>query len=78
MVKSPRISAVLQKDYPGYVVVSLNGKVLGVGKDSVKALRDAIKIMPDIEDKDFWLNGLQQIEKDIEELEIEGKQLGYL
>lgn len=52
----PKISAVMVKKHPGEVVISLDGKILGVGKDSLKALKEAKKIMPDIEKKEFAIS----------------------
>lgn len=56
MIKSPRISAALRKDYPGHVVISLNGKVIGIGKNSLKALESAKKKVPSIEEKEFLIS----------------------
>ena len=36
---APKISAVFKKKYSGQVVISWNGKILGVGEDSMKALK---------------------------------------
>lgn len=56
MVIVPKISAVIRKKHPGEVVISLDGKILGIGKDSLKALKEAKKIMPDIEKKEFAIS----------------------
>lgn len=52
----PKISAVLRKKHPRGVVISLDGKILGVGKDTIEALKRAKKIMPNIEDKEFAIS----------------------
>ncbi|MEK9167053.1 MAG: hypothetical protein AAB836_02000 [Patescibacteria group bacterium] len=53
---APKISAVFKKKYSGQVVISWNGKILGVGEDSMKALKKAKKIMPSIESKEFLVS----------------------
>lgn len=52
----PKISAVLKKKHPRGVVISLDGKILGVGKDTVQALKEAKKNMPEIEKKEFAIS----------------------
>lgn len=56
MVKSPKISALLKKKYRGYIAISFNGKVLGFGKNSLDALKEAKKEMKDIERKEFLVS----------------------
>lgn len=56
MVKTPRISAIFQEKHRGQTVISLDGKIIGVGKTSVVALKDAKKKMPDIEAKEFLVS----------------------
>ncbi len=53
---SPNYSAVFQKKYSGQVVISWNGKILGIGEDSMKALQKAKKVMPTIESKEFLVS----------------------
>ena len=62
MVKPAKISSVLKKKCNGHIVISLNGKVLGVGKDAVLALNDAKKKMKDIEDKEFLVSRIHDKE----------------
>jgi uncharacterized protein YktB (UPF0637 family) len=56
MPQAPKISAALQKDHPGEVAISLDGKVIGVGKTSTEALKEAKKKIPDIEKKEFLVS----------------------
>lgn len=56
MPKTPKISAVIKKKYKGQVAISLNGKILGIGKDSVLAFKEAKKRMKDIEKKEFLVS----------------------
>ncbi len=53
---SPKISAAMKKKHSGETVISFNGKILGVGKHSLIALRKARKIMPDIDKKEFLIS----------------------
>ena len=53
---SPKISAVLEKKHPGETVISFDGKILGIGKNAVIALKKAKKVMSDIEDKEFLVS----------------------
>ena len=46
----------MRRKHPGEVVISLNGKILGVGKDSIKALKEAKKKMPDIGKEEFAIS----------------------
>lgn len=50
---SPKISATFQKKHRGETAIAWDGKVLGVGKDALVALKTAKKKMPDIESKRF-------------------------
>lgn len=59
MIKTPKISAVLQKEHPGEVAISLNGKIIAVGGNSVVALKKAKKIVPNIEDREFLVTRIQ-------------------
>lgn len=54
--KPAKISLALRKKYNGYIAISFDGKLLGVGKDSVKALEAAKQEMPDIEAKEFLVS----------------------
>lgn len=40
----------------GKSIISLNGKILGIGSDCLIALKKAKKVMPDIEKKDFLVS----------------------
>lgn len=62
MVKVPKISALLKKKCQGHIAISLNGIVIGVGKDSIFALKDAKKKMPDIEQKEFLVSRIHNDE----------------
>jgi len=59
MPKSPKISAVLKKDHPGEVAISLNGKIIAVGENSLIAFRKAKKAMPSIEKMEFLVTRIQ-------------------
>lgn len=56
MIKSPKISAAIQKKHPGETAVSLNGKIIAIGKNSVDAVQKAKKTIPDIEEKEFLIS----------------------
>lgn len=56
MPKSPHISSALKRDHAGEVTISWNGKILGMGKNAVLALKKAKKVMPNIEDKEFLIS----------------------
>jgi len=56
MPQAPKISAALQKNHSGEVAISLNGKVIAVGKTSTEALKKAKKKVPDIEEKEFLVS----------------------
>lgn len=49
MVKVPKISAAMEKKYMGKSIISLNGKIMGVGSNCLEALKEAQKVMPDIQ-----------------------------
>lgn len=53
MPKSPKISADLRKNHHGEVAISLSGKIIAIGKNSLVAFRKAKKIIPDLENKEF-------------------------
>lgn len=59
-MKSPEISAAMEKKHRGKVVISLNGKPLGFGKDATDALMEAKKVMPDIEEKEFCISRIRR------------------
>lgn len=46
----------MQKKYAGYTVVSLNGKILGIGVDTVAAVEKAKNSEPAIENKEFMIS----------------------
>ncbi len=56
MIKAPYISATLEKNHPGEVIISLNGKILGIGKNTIIAVENAKKVMPDIDEKEFLVS----------------------
>ncbi|MEK7085861.1 MAG: hypothetical protein AAB953_02500 [Patescibacteria group bacterium] len=56
MVKAPKISATMEKKYVGKTIISLDGKILGIGSDCLVALKKAKKVMPDIEKKEFLVS----------------------
>ena len=55
----PKISAVMAKEHSGKVTISLNGKIIAIGKNSVEALKKAKKKDPDIENKEFLISRIQ-------------------
>ena len=55
-MKSPKITNAMQKKYAGYTVVSLNGKILGIGVDTVAAVEKAKNSEPAIENKEFMIS----------------------
>lgn len=59
MVKAPKISAVFQKEHTGETAISLDGKIIAVGKNSVEAFKKAKKIIPQIEEKEFLVTRIQ-------------------
>ncbi|MFA5829656.1 MAG: hypothetical protein WC843_04130 [Candidatus Gracilibacteria bacterium] len=56
MVKEPKISTAFEKKHAGQVTISLNGKIIGMGKNAIFALRNAKKKMPNIEKKEFLVS----------------------
>ena len=56
MIKIPKISAALQKKHTGKVAISLDGKIIAVGKTTMTAFKKAKKNMPDIENKEFLVS----------------------
>lgn len=59
MIKSPKISAVLQKEHTGEIAISLDGKVIATGENSVVALKKAKKVLPQIENEEFLVTRIQ-------------------
>lgn len=59
MPKSPKISAVLQKEHRGEVAISLRGNVVAVGENSVIAFKKAKKVIPNIETEEFVVTRIQ-------------------
>lgn len=56
MIKDPKISTAMEKKYMGKSIISLDGKILGIGSDCLKAFKQAKKKMPDIEKKEFLVS----------------------
>lgn len=56
IIVSPKISSALAEKYKGYIAISLEGKILGIGEDSLIALENAKKKIPDIEEKEFLVS----------------------
>ncbi|MEK9166992.1 MAG: hypothetical protein AAB836_01685 [Patescibacteria group bacterium] len=46
----------MEKKYRGYSVISLGGKILGIGKNPILALNMAKKEMVNIEKKEFLVS----------------------
>ena len=59
MIKTPKISAVLQKQHSGEIAISLDGKIIATGENSVTALKKAKKILPQIENEEFLVTRIQ-------------------
>lgn len=59
MEKSPKISAALQQKHRGEVAISLHGKVIAVGENSLKAFRKAKRKSPHIEQEEFAVTRIQ-------------------
>lgn len=59
MVRSPKISAVLQKQHAGEIAISLDGKIIAVGENSLAAFKKAKKILPQIEHEEFVVTRIQ-------------------
>lgn len=59
MIKPPKISAVLQKQHTGEIAISLDGKVIATGENSVAALAKAKKVFPRIESEEFLVSRIQ-------------------
>lgn len=59
MIKTPKISAVLHKQHTGEIIISLDGKIIAIGKNSLAAFKKAKKILPQIEDKEFLVTRIQ-------------------
>ena len=56
MVKPLKVSAALQKKHSSETAISLNGKVVATGKNSMEALKRAKKVIPNIEEKEFLVS----------------------
>ena len=56
MPKTLKISSAIAEKYRGYIAISLNGELIGKGKDAILALEDAKKHMPDIESQEFLVS----------------------
>lgn len=66
MPVQPTITSEMEKKYPGYSVISLmDGTIAGIGKNSLLAVEEAKKTIPNIIDLDFLIsridNGLIHI-----------------
>lgn len=59
MVKSPKISAVIQRQHTGEIAISLDGKIIAVGENSLAAFKKAKKIFPQIENEEFLVTRIQ-------------------
>lgn len=55
MPKAPKISTTLMKKHAGEVAI-WKGKIIGIGKDAVIALKEEKSIMPSIEQKEFLVS----------------------
>jgi hypothetical protein len=53
---SPKISIFIREKHTGETVISLEGEVLGIGRDGTQALEKAKKKMPNIEKKEFLVS----------------------
>ena len=56
MVAWPTISAEDEKNHVGEMVISLDGKVLAFGKDTMDAINKAKKVVPNLDQKDFLIS----------------------
>lgn len=56
MVKPLKISAALQREHASETAISLNGKVVATGKNSVIALKKAKRVLPNIEEEEFLVS----------------------
>lgn len=56
MVLWPNISPEDEKKHVGEMVVSLDGKVLAFGKDTMEAINNAKKVVPDLDQKDVLIS----------------------
>lgn len=56
MVKPLKISAALQKEHASETAISLDGKVIATGKNSVIALKRAQRVLPNIDEKEFLVS----------------------
>lgn len=59
MPKTPHISSELKKEHHGEIAISLNGKIIAIGKNALLALQKAKKIMSDIEEREFVVSRIQ-------------------
>lgn len=55
----PKISSALKRDHQGEVAISLEGKIIAIGKNAIEALKKAKKIMPTIEDEEFLVSRIK-------------------
>jgi hypothetical protein len=56
---TPKISSAIKKDHQGEVAISLAGKIIGIGKNGIEALKKAKKVMPSIENEEFLVSRIQ-------------------
>ena len=56
MPQPPKISAIFQKKHEGEVAISLEGKVIAVGKNAVVAFKKAQKKVPNLEEEEFLIS----------------------
>ena len=55
MIKLPKITKEIEKKHGGETLIALDGEILGIGKTSIEAVKEAKKKDPDIEDKEFLI-----------------------
>ncbi len=56
---TPHISALMKKNHEGEVALSLDGEIIGIGKNAVIALENAKQKMPNIGEKEFLISRIQ-------------------
>ena len=56
MIQTIKISAALQRQHKGQVAIYLNGNPIAFGNNTLKAVSNAKKIIPNIEDQNFVIS----------------------
>lgn len=56
---SPYISPYMEKKHRGKTVISLNGKILGIGENALIAVEKARKIMPGIDREEYLISHIR-------------------